>query len=451
MLAAFANRIMAETHSDQSDGIDAIRVRSTAPFVCGFVGVIAALLLLLLTASGCDRAASQPSKSTAPATVATIAHEDQLNTIKLTVDAERRLGIQTAPIALRKMSRLQTYGGEIALPAGASIIVSAPIGGTLQAPGKELPKVGTPVAVNQPIFRLLPLLSPERSVLTPAERIRFAESRNTVAQSQIDAAGVVQQAQVQVDAARIALERAKRLLNEQAGTARAVDDAQAQLSLANKTLEAAQSRKKLVDAIQLDEAPGELKPMTISSPRDGILRAEHAAPGEVVAAGAPLFEVMDTDPVWVRTAVYAGELSELAVDKPAVVSDLADRAGQVSTTAKPIAAPPTAVALASSVDLYYELPNPAGKFRPGERVTVKLPLGDEAESSTVPWSAVVHDINGGTWVYENTTPQTFVRRRVQVAHVVEGVAVLKSGPTVGAKIVTAGAVELFGTEFGFAK
>lgn len=434
-------------HTRSVDGADTrARLRRNGDFVSACVAT-----LQLFAVFGCDRAASQPAKSPAPATVATIAHEDQLNTIKLTVDAERRLGIQTAPIELRKMLRLRTYGGEIALPTGASLIVAAPIGGTLQAPGNEMPKVGEVVTVDQAIFRLLPLLSPERSVLTPAERIRFAESRNTVAQSQIDAAGAVQQAQVQVDAAKIALERTERLLKEQAGTVRAVDDAQAQLSLANKTLEAAQSRKKLVDAIKLDEAPGELKPMTISSPRDGIIRAEHAAPGEVVAAGAPLFEVMDTDPVWVRTAVYAGELSELAIDKPAAVSDLADRSGQASTTAKSIAAPPTAVALASSVDVYHELPNPAGKFRPGERVTVKLPLREEAESPTVPWSAVVHDINGGTWIYENTAPQTFVRRRVQVAHVVDGTAALKSGPAVGAKIVTEGVVELFGTEFGFAK
>lgn len=442
---------MAETQVNRRHDVKGARVRSRSILSCRVSSTSAAILFLSLTAIGCDRAVSQPAKSPAPATVATIAHEDQLNTIKLTTDAERRLGIQTAPIELRKSSRLRTYGGEIVLPAGASIIVSAPIGGTLQAPDTEVPKVGAHVTMQQPIFKLLPLLSPERSVLTPAERIRFAESRNTVAQTQIDAAGAVQQSQVQVDAAKIALERVERLLKDQAGTARAVDDAQAQLSLANKTLEAAQSRKKLVDAIQLDEAPGELKTMTIASPRDGILRAEHAAAGEVVAAGAPLFEVMDTDPVWVRTAVYAGELSELKIDKPAAVTDLADRAGQVSTTAKPIAAPPTAVALASSVDLYYELPNPAGKFRPGERVTVKLPLGAEAESPTLPWSAVVHDINGGTWVYENTAPQTYVRRRVQVAHVVEGVAVLKSGPTVGAKVVTEGAVELFGTEFGFAK
>ena len=403
------------------------------------------------SASGCDRPVTTAVKSPPPATVVQIAHEDQLNTIKLTPEAERRLGITTAPVEVRPVERLRSYGGEISLPTGAAIIVSAPVGGTLQPAGKSVPPIGAKLAAKQPVWLLLPMLSPERSVLTPAERIRFAEAKNTVAQSQIDAAGQVQQAQVQVDAAKIVLERAERLLREQAGTARAVDDAQAQLSLALKTLEAAASRKKLVDNIKLDENPGTLSPLVIESPREGILRTEHVAAGEVVAAGAPLFEVMDCDPVWVRVSVYAGEVEDLALDRPAIISGIADRQTDRQRQAMPIAAPPTAVPLASAVDLYYELPNSDAKLKPGERVTAKLVVRGEQESPTIPWSAVVQDVQGGDWVYEQVAPQTFVRRRVQVRYVVDGTAVLADGPPAGKSIVTAGVIELFGTEFGFAK
>lgn len=407
-------------------------------------------LLGIAAMAGCERSSPSAAKQP-PATVATIAQEDQLNTIRLTPEAEQRLGIVTAPVELRKMARMRTYGAEITLPTGAAIIVSSPVGGTLQAPSKVVPKVGARLEIGHPIFLLLPLLSPERSVLTPAERIRFAEARNTVAQSQIDAAGQVEQVLVQVDAAKIALERAERLLREKAGAARAVDDAQAQLSLAMKALEAAEARKKLVDGIKLDEEAGTLQPLVIESPRQGILRAEHAAPGEVVAAGAPLFEVVDLDPIWVRVSVYAGELADLSTESSALVSDIADRDTMKRRQAAPIAAPPSATPLAAAVDLYYELSNADGTLRPGQRVTARLPLCDEAESPTVPWSAVVHDIQGGTWVYEQTAPHVFVRRRVQVRYVVDDRAVLDQGPALGAAIVTQGVVELFGTEFGFAK
>jgi RND family efflux transporter MFP subunit len=340
----------------------------------------------------------------------------------------------------------------VALPMGASIVVSAPLGGTLQAPSAAGgPRVGAAVTRKQTVFMLLPLLSPERAVLTPAERIRFAEARAALAQSRIDADGQVQQAKVQVEAAQIALARADRLLHEQAGTVRTVDEAQAQLSLAQKGLAAAENRKQLVDGIKLDEEAGVLSPIPIESPQNGIIRARHAAVGEAVAAGAPLFEVMDYDPVWIRVPVYAGELSEIAADQPARVGSIADRPGEPMRLAMPVAAPPTAVPLASAVDFYYELSNPQGKLRPGERVSAQLMLRGPQASRVVPWSAVLHDIQGGQWVYENTGPRTFVRRRIVVSYVLDSWAVLHEGPPPGARIVTAGAVELFGTEFGFDK
>jgi hypothetical protein len=46
---------------------------------------------------------------------------------------------------------------------------------------------------------------------------------------------------------------------------------------------------------------------------------------------------------------------------------------------------------------------------------------------------------------------TFVRRRVEVVRVADGRAVLSFGPKVGTPVVTGGAAELFGTEFGAGK
>ncbi|HVU90064.1 MAG TPA: efflux RND transporter periplasmic adaptor subunit [Pirellulales bacterium] len=412
-----------------------------------------ALWSTLLAIAGCGwSTTSKDAGKTAPAKVAHPVNEVDLNTIKLTAEAEKHLGIETSPVVARRVNRVRGYGGEIMLPPGSSTIVSAPVNGTLQAPSeKGVPQPGAKVKRQQPVFLLLPLLSPERAVLTPAERIRFAEAKNALVTSRIDAAGQVQQSQAQVDAAKIALDRAERLLRDQAGTVRAVDDAKAQLEIANKGLEAALSRQKVLEEIRLDEDAGELLPLTLESPQDGILRAEHATAGQVVAAGAPLFEVMDCDPVWVRVPVYVGEAAEILADRPARVASLADRSAAQARAAQPIAAPPTATALASTVDFYYELPNSSGELRPGARVNAALPVAVEDEARLVPWSAVVHDINGGTWVYEQTAPQTFVRRRVQIRFVDGDQAVLDQGPGAGAALVTTGAMELFGTEFGFGK
>jgi hypothetical protein len=64
---------------------------------------------------------------------------------------------------------------------------------------------------------------------------------------------------------------------------------------------------------------------------------------------------------------------------------------------------------------------------------------------------VLHDVDGGTWVYELTAQHRYARRRVAVRRVSGETAILDQGPAPGAKIVMQGASELFGTEFGAGK
>ncbi len=74
--------------------------------------------------------------------------------------------------------------------------------------------------------------------------------------------------------------------------------------------------------------------------------------------------------------------------------------------------------------------------------------GPGAAAIEVPASAILTDINGGEWVYVETAPRQFERRRVEVARIVGGRASLARGLASGVRVVTAGAAELFGTEFG---
>lgn len=76
--------------------------------------------------------------------------------------------------------------------------------------------------------------------------------------------------------------------------------------------------------------------------------------------------------------------------------------------------------------------------------------GDEkaAPRPFVPDSAVMYVANGETYVYTSPKPRTFVRQAVDIEYIKGGVAVLKKGPPAGTQVVTVGASELFGTEFG---
>jgi hypothetical protein len=79
--------------------------------------------------------------------------------------------------------------------------------------------------------------------------------------------------------------------------------------------------------------------------------------------------------------------------------------------------------------------------------TVKVAKG-EGSLLQVPYGALVYDANGKTWVYTNPEPRTYIRAAVTVDKIVDNKVQLRSGPPAGTDVVTVGAAELFGAEFG---
>ena len=65
---------------------------------------------------------------------------------------------------------------------------------------------------------------------------------------------------------------------------------------------------------------------------------------------------------------------------------------------------------------------------------------------TVPYSALMYDVEGGTWVYTVTEPLSFERAPVKVVTIDGDEVLLSKGPNIGTEVVTVGAAELFGEE-----
>lgn len=329
--------------------------------------------VLVVTLVGCCAHAAE-GKSPAPAKVENAVKETDLATIKLTPQAEQRLGIVLVEAARKTVAVTRVFGGDVIVPL---------------APTGDTPTGYFPLASA-----------------TPDELLKLSDQ-------QAVADGDVEKAKVQLDAAQRTLQRAERLIQEDAGSVRAVEDASAQAKLAEKTLDVAKARRALL--------------------------------------GAPVADALRSQRLWVRVPVYAGELKLIDTTSAGRVGSLEARAGDTTLPTKPVSAPASANPLTSTVDLFYEVEGSGGTLKPGLRVGVNLPLRGEAESLVVPWAAIIHDIHGNTWVYEQIAQQTFARRRVQVARIAGGDAVLASGPKPGTKVVTDGAAELFGTEFGGGK
>lgn len=73
---------------------------------------------------------------------------------------------------------------------------------------------------------------------------------------------------------------------------------------------------------------------------------------------------------------------------------------------------------------------------------------DPSGRRIVPYTSVLYDLTGGTWVYVHTDPMTFVREAVKI-DIIQGENVyLNDGPPPGTKVLAAGVPQVFGTEVG---
>lgn len=230
----------------------------------------------------------------------------------------------------------------------------------------------------------------------------------TLAGNQARADGDIARAAAQARVAGINAQRAEALVREEAGSIKARDDALAAAAVAQADLATARAQRSLL--------------------------------------GAPVASLGRQRILWVRVPVLAADVVRVARAADAAIRPLGGEGGAIS--GRPVAAPPSANATAGSVDLYYSIPN-TGRLAVGQRVAVELPAtGGAAQGLAVPASAILHDAYGGEWVYVRTAPRSFERRRVQVAGIHGPAAILAMGLKPGDEAVTAGAAELFGTEFG---
>ena len=83
----------------------------------------------------------------------------------------------------------------------------------------------------------------------------------------------------------------------------------------------------------------------------------------------------------------------------------------------------------------------------GQRVLVEAEANPEKEYTVAPYSALIYDKNGGTWVYVAETPDTYLRHEVEVEFIDGDSVYLRDGPPSGTEVVTVGAAELLGTEY----
>lgn len=392
--------------------------------------VIAVLGICWNQYSGAANTESSPGKS-GNAKISTPVKETSLNDITLSDISEKRLGITTTKVDRREIAKTRVYSGEIIIPSDKALSIQAPFTGTVTAIGK-FNRPGSTVRKGQAILELTPMLAPE--------------TKTNLEVTLTDMKGQISNAETQVSITKIALDRAQKLLEEKAGSLRNVQEAKAAHDQANDTLSALKQRQQLIVRSLANQGAK----TTIAAPEDGIVTALNFQPGQVVSAGAILFVVSNQSKTWIRTAVPVGDIDQALTLDIAVIQNFANQKAP-RFTAQPISAPPSSVINTLTVDVYHELNNVASAFTPGQRVSVELKMKGQATFDVIPWSSVIFDIYGNTWVYEKTAQLTYNRKRVIVDHVVGADAAIQQGPAKGREIVDLGAQELFALETGYSK
>ena len=164
----------------------------------------------------------------------------------------------------------------------------------------------------------------------------------------------------------------------------------------------------------------------------------------------------DPNAVWVRVLLAQSEQEAFNLAQPARVLLLDDETqGWVAERDEgPGLDDAEDPDLRNGVEIaYYRLMDePATSLLPGQRVMVEIPMKGNGESrKVIPFSALVYDLNGDTWVYVSPEPLTFFRQPVVVEYVEGDVAVLAEGPPVGTEVAVVAVAELYGLDTGVGK
>lgn len=129
----------------------------------------------------------------------------------------------------------------------------------------------------------------------------------------------------QIATARTEQQRMENLVKAKAGNQKQVDDIvnnikylqkqlDAQYSTLNKTTGGADAEAEsiLYQIMQLDD---QLQKSRITNPQSGTVLVKYAEPGEVTAAGKPLYKIADTDLLYLRAYITADQLSTLKLSQ----------------------------------------------------------------------------------------------------------------------------------------
>jgi RND family efflux transporter MFP subunit len=195
--------------------------------------------------------------------------------------------------------------------------------------------------------------------------------------------------------------------------------------------ETALKNKQLFDA-NVGRSAGSSKLISLSSPISGVVGTFNYAIGAVVNTGETLFEVTNLNNVYVEAQVFTGNLKDAKEAARFTVSPSKD------TTVFSLKMLSTAQAVNTqnqSQTVLFQIINPAGRFKIGEAVKVRMYLNKRVRQVVVPNEAIT-EVNGKPAVFIKDKAEQFTISYIAKGESNGSVTAISKGVEEGEKIVT---------------
>ena len=337
---------------------------------------------------------------------------DQLVKFAVPNSQLQALGIQTVLLQTQTSAVKASFPAQVMLPPTAEQVVSSPVTGLV-----------TQVLVQQ-----------NQAVRSGAPLVRIVSPELGQLQLQL------LQATARATLARQAARREQALFKEGIIPQRRVQEAQAALMEGEAALNQAKSILRLsgmsAATISRIAASGKLQDsITLTAMQSGIVTEIAAQPGQRVEAATALMHVAQLNSLWLDIQL---PVSQSANWRAGTRVEVPGR----GITARILSASPTVSSSSQTLVLRAAVEGKTSQLRPGEFVTVELPVAATQGSWDVPLSAVAHDGNQA-YVFVRTT-DGFEARPVQaVASAGQRVRV-QGAVKAGERIAVSGVVALKG-------
>ncbi len=386
------------------------------------LGLRAAAILAILAVVGCERPgpAAAPQQAGGPGDGARPAARP----VRLVAAAEE--------VTDRRVSATGTLAAE------DQVVLGTKVPGRLVELGVDL---GSAVKKGQVIARQdqtdAKLRVEQADAALQQARVRLGLSpAGTDERVDPDKTSLVRQAAAVLDEARLTRDRMQKLFEQELVARAQLDAAVSALGVADAryqdAVEEVRNRQGMLlqRRSELDLARQALIDTSIAAPIDGAVSARPASMGEYLAAGAPVVTIVRLHPLRLRLSVPERDAAGVRVGQPVVVAVegvAGEHAGRVARIS------PAFTEQNRTLQVEAEVPNPAGKLRPGAFAKADIVVAGDVRVITVPASAVV--TFAGVEKVLVVDKQRAVEVRVQTGRARGDRVEIASGLQVGTKVV----------------